>query len=432
MVIYKKAKQFGGSVQLPSSKSAAHRAILCAALSGGNCTVSNVDKNADVEATLRAVQALGIGHEYSDAHKSLVLFQSGAPLQGAVVDCGESGATLRFIIPIFAALGVNATFIGSGRLPERPIGIYQSLLPQHGVSVETAGGLPFKISGKLTGGMFALPGNVSSQFITGLLFALPLQKQDSEIKLTSALESASYVDLTLQALADFGIQIHKTETGWQVPGGQCYLSKDTAVEGDWSHAAFFLSHAALADGGAVVLEGLNQDSLQGDKACVDLYRAFGLEIDVVGGKLTAVNRNWEKPFHGLKAIAIDAAQVTDLVPALAMCAAFAQGTTVIYNGERLHLKECDRLLVMAEAINRLGGKAELTADGMRVTGVETLQGGTAAGENDHRILMSLSAAALQSSQPVCVTDAHSVNKSYPEFYNVYRKLGGIADVINMG
>lgn len=432
MVVYEKPESFGGCVRLPSSKSAAHRAILCAALSGGECTVSNVDWNADVEATLRAVKALGTGHRYFAPEKSLSLFREGDVQQETVIDCGESGSTLRFVIPIFAALGSAGTFTGGGRLPQRPIGIYQDMLPLHGVQVETAGGLPFSICGRLQAGVYSLPGDISSQFITGLLYALPLLKGDSEIVLTTELESEGYVALTLHMLNAYGIQINKTEQGWHVPGNQTYAVKDMTAEGDWSHAAFFLSQAALADGTPLQLQGLNPDSLQGDKDCIRLYSEFGLEISQVGHTVTAVNKNWQQPFHGLRAISVDAAQIPDLVPAIAICAAFAKGTTVIYNAQRLHLKECDRLLVMVNAINALGGKAEMTEDGMRITGTKELQGGTAQGENDHRILMALSAAALHSTGAVRVTDAHSIHKSYPEFYNDYKKLGGIANVIHMG
>lgn len=435
-VIYQKPASFGGSVRLPSSKSAAHRAILCAALSRKTCRLENVDMNMDVAATLRAVQALGIQYTYLPQEKTLTVLQAEMPPRHSTyemtVDCGESGSTLRFVIPIFAVLGIRAVFTGSGRLPQRPIGIYEDLLARHGVSVQTAGGLPFSISGKLSGGLFSLSGGISSQFITGLLFALPLAAEDSEIKLTSPLESAGYIHLTLQILSQFGINVLQTEAGWKIPGRQRYAPKDMAVEGDWSHAAFFLSHAALANGGKIILEGLSPESVQGDRACVGLYRKFGVDTKMENGRLIAENPNWQKPYHGLKAISVDATQIPDLVPALALCAAFAEGTTVIDNAARLRLKESDRLLAMVNAINGLGGHARVTADGMHITGVETMAGGHARGENDHRIVMALSAAALQCPSPVQVTDAMSIEKSYPDFYTDYQMLGGIANVINMG
>ena len=219
-VIYRPARVAGG-VQIPPSKSAAHRALLCAALCGAPCTVSPVDASADMHATLAGIRALGAGVSFENG---VVRVAPGERPAHAVVDCGESGSTLRFLIPVFAALGIEAAFIGRGRLPERPIGVYTALLPQHGVQVETAGGLPLKIRGRLQSGEYRLPGNVSSQFITGLLFALPRLHGDSEIVLTAPLESKGYIDLTVEVLRGFGISVRETPRGWLVPGGQAYLS----------------------------------------------------------------------------------------------------------------------------------------------------------------------------------------------------------------
>ena len=211
-----------GEVRIPPSKSAAHRALLSAALCKTPCRVGPIDHSADMEATLNGVCAMG-GTVKAEENGVLCIAPGTAP-QSVTVDCGESGSTLRFLIPIFAALGIEATFVGHGRLPERPIGVYTDLLPQHGVTVETAGGLPFHITGKLQSGDFRVPGNISSQFITGLLFALPLLKNDSTVTLTTPLESKGYIDLTIEVLAGFGVKIEETETGWHICGGQTYLS----------------------------------------------------------------------------------------------------------------------------------------------------------------------------------------------------------------
>ena len=234
-VTFRPAK-VAGDVQIPPSKSAAHRALLCAALCETACTVSPIDASADMQATLNGIRAMGRTADFADG--AVRIAPGTLPTEPVTVDCGESGSTLRFLIPIFAALGIPATFVGHGRLPERPIGVYTDLLPRHGISVETKGGLPLQIAGKLTAGEYRLPGNISSQFITGLLFALPLLEADSTIELTTELESKGYIDLTLGVLRRFGIKILETETGWAVPGGQKYMGTNCTVEGDWSQAAF--------------------------------------------------------------------------------------------------------------------------------------------------------------------------------------------------
>lgn len=418
--------QIQGNVQIPPSKSAAHRALLCAALCETPCTVLPVDQSADMEATLTGIRALGKQVNFSEG---TVRIQPGNPVKEAVVDCGESGSTLRFLIPVFAALGILTTFTGHGRLPERPIGVYTELLPEHGVCVETQGGLPLRIRGKLTNGDFSLPGNISSQFITGLLMALPLLAGDSTITLTTPLESKGYIDLTIEILQKFGVRIVETESGWMVPGNQKYKAESCTVEGDWSQAAFFLSAASIG-GGPIRLSGLFAASKQGDKACVALWKQFGLQIKEENGVLIAENPCVHQPFRGLKGISIDAAQIPDMVPALAVTAAFAQGETRIYNAERLRIKESDRLSAMEEALCALGAEIRALPDGLVIHGKNHLIGGKAQGRNDHRVVMALAAAGCDC--PVTVTDAESIRKSYPGFFRDFAAIGGVLDGIDMG
>ena len=409
----------GGSIQVPPSKSAAHRQVLCAALSRGRCSVSNVDMNEDIKATVAAVTALGVQARYDDSSSLLTLDASGLGGQNAVIDCGESGSTLRFLIPIVAALGVSARFEGRGRLPYRPLGVYKELLPAHGVAFSSQGGLPLEISGRLKSGVYRLPGDVSSQFITGLLFALPLLEGDSEIVLTSPLESKGYVDLTLSVLREFGVAAQETAQGWKVSGGQRYTARNTRVEGDWSQAAFFLCMAALSPQGAQVeLQGLRRDSLQGDKACVDLFRNFGLEISGRRDSLLAWNPRAGEPYGGLRGFPIDASQIPDMVPALSVCAALSRGETRIYNAQRLRLKESDRLAAMAEALTGLGGQVRATADGLLIQGVPQLAGGIAQGKNDHRVVMALAAAGLRCEKGLSVTDARVSGNPIPAFSGI--------------
>jgi len=423
----------GGDVVMPPSKSAAHRALLCAGLSGGRCLLSNMDVSEDVSATIGALEVLGRTVQHDPAHKTMLVGPASPCPQGGEIDCRESGGLLRFIIPIAAALGGRWRFTGRGRLPQRPLGVYADLLPAHGVAFRTEGGLPLEIEGRLTPGGFAMPGNISSQFVTGLLFALPLLDGDSDIVLMSKLESVGYVDMTLAVLRDFGVHIDKTESGWHIPGRQRYTPRDYHVEGDWSQAAFFLNMAALSPEGAQVrIGGLDPHSLQGDMACVEVFGSFGLEARWEDGWLVAQNPHAAEPFGGLKGQVVDMAQITDMAPALSVCAALSRGETRLTNAGRLRLKESDRLAAMEQAINALGGKAQAIGDELRIQGVEHFTGGTAQGQNDHRVLMALAGAGLRSSSPVQVTDAWAIRKTYPRFYDDFTALGGDAHVIQLG
>lgn len=413
--------RLAGTLRVPPSKSAAHRAILCAALAPGRSELSPIAPSKDILVTIRAVQALGVHAELTGETLTVERMQ-GAPAQAAV-DCGESGSSLRFLIPICAALGVQAAFTGHGRLPQRPIGLYTELLPAHGVACESAGGLPLGIRGTLRGGEFRVPGNISSQYITGLLLALPLLPESSAITLTSPLESAAYVDMTLETMRAFGVTAEQTPTGWNIPGGQQYKARRLSIEGDWSQAAFFLAAGAL--GGDLRLEGLNPHSTQGDRAAAALFDQFGAYVSWEENSLIA------RP-GSLQAIEIDASQIPDLVPILAAAAAFAPGVTRIKNAARLRLKESDRLTAMAQGLGRLGVSVSEQPDGLTITGAPAVRAGKALGCNDHRIVMALSIAALRANGPIEVTDAESIQKSYPSFFQDYNTLGGNAHVLNLG
>ena len=398
----------------PPSKSDVHRAVICAALSGGVCTISPVALSEDVKATIGCVEALGA----KTALKDNVLTVDGRETfknKTAELNCRESGSTLRFLIPVAAAGGVSAVFTGSGRLPERPIGVYTDALPEKGVICQTEGGLPLQISGKLQSGVFKIPGNVSSQFITGLLFALPLLDGDSDIVLTSPIQSAGYINMTIRTMSKFGIEVDMTDKGWHVRGKQHYIPTDYTTDGDWSQAAFFLVAGAV--GGEVTVQGANIDSSQGDRRIAALLREFGAEVIQDGGSITVKKAP-------MRAIEISAAQIPDLVPVLAVCACFAEGTTRITDAERLRIKESDRLKTTAALLNSLGGKVKELPDGLEITGVKQLKGAAVDGCNDHRIVMSAAVCAAGCEGGITCTDAWSINKSYPDFYNDYAKIGG--------
>lgn len=414
-----KKSKINGTLSMPPSKSAAHRAIICAALCDGKSKISPVDMSNDIRATIECMKALGADIEL-EGNSLTVDGRNIFKNKNLTLDCGESGSTLRFLVPICSTGGASVEFIGHGKLPERPIGIYLDCLPDKGVCCETKGGLPLKISGKLKSGIYEIAGNVSSQFITGLLLALPMLEGDSEIILTTELQSTGYVDMTTDIMEKFGVKTRRTENGWKIKGDQRYKARNFTVEGDWSQAAFFMTAAAI--GGKVTIDNLNIESYQGDKECVEIYKKFGVNISESGGNIT-VEKN------KLKGIEINAENIPDMVPALSVVGALSEGITVIKGAERLRIKECDRLSAMADGLSRMGADIQETKDGFIIHGVNCLKGAEVDGCNDHRIVMAFSAAAVGAEGEVIISDMESINKSYPKFFEDYRRVGGKADVI---
>lgn len=406
--------QLRGEVVAPPSKSDVHRAIICAALSRGRCELSPVALSNDIKATISCVSALGAFTEM----KGDTLVVDGTDLlnKGKVtLDCGESGSTLRFFVPIVSALGLDGHFVGHGSLLSRPIGMFSTLLPSAGARCETSGTLPLSVSGQLRAGSFEVRGDVSSQFITGLLLALPLLEGDSEIVLTTPLQSEAYVDMTIHTMSRFGVEVEKTDFGYRVKGSQTYKPQSRKTDGDWSQAAFFLCAGAVS--GDVTVRGVDLSSTQGDKEILSLLRRFGAKTETGDGFARAEKSE-------LSAIEIDARQIPDLVPILAVTAAFAEGTTRIFGAERLRIKESDRLKTTRALLNSMGVSAKETEDGLLVTGGK-IKGGLVDGSNDHRIVMSAAIAALGADSPTEITDTESINKSFPTFFEEYKKLGGI-------
>lgn len=403
-----------GSVQAPPSKSDVHRAIICAALSRGECVVHPVAFSEDILATIDCIKSLGADVRI-DGNRVTINSARLFDVENALLDCRESGSTLRFFIPVAAAGGVSTTFTGKGRLPQRPLGVYTDLLPEHGVECATEGGLPFSIKGQLTSGGYDVPGDISSQFITGLLFALPLLESDSVIHITSPLQSKGYIDMTIAVQRHFGVIIESEGDDYIIKGNQSYRASEYVTEGDWSQAAFFLVGGALT--GDIRVTGIKKNSYQGDKEIVEILKRFGANIEQSDDAVVC-------KYAELNAIEIDASQIPDLVPILAVCAAFAKGRTKIYNAQRVRLKESDRLAAISDCLNRCGAKAEQTDDGLIIDGVESLDGGFAEGYNDHRIVMSMAIAALKSKSGITVSDRESITKSYSEFFDDYNSVGG--------
>ena len=323
------------------------------------------------------------------------------------MDCGESGSTLRFLIPVALALKGGGRFTGHGRLMERPQEPYFRLFTEKGIAWSLENGV-LAVEGRLTPGVYALPGDVSSQFITGLLYALPLLEGDSELVLTTALESRGYVDMTLDALAQFGVSAeYDGDRRFRVPGNQAYRHRDLAIEGDWSNAAFWFAAAFL--GHRVDVEGLNPRSVQGDR--------------VIGEQLARLTQPGPAE--------LDVSQCPDLVPPLAAMAALRAGeTTAIVNAARLRIKESDRLAATADGLSRLGAQVEERPDGLILRGRARLRGGRVSGYQDHRIVMSMAVAALMCEEPVEITSAESVQKSWPSFFADYQRIGGDVHVVD--
>lgn len=405
-----------GTVAAIPSKSDAHRLLICAALADAPTTLALHATSADIDATLRCLAALGAAVEWDGQS---VCVQPGAPAGCPTLDCGESGSTLRFLLPVAAALCKQTRFTGSGRLPSRPLADLTAAMRAHGVAF-SAEALPFETSGLLQGGDYALPGHVSSQYITGLLLALPLAAADSVLTLTSPLQSAGYVAMTRSALTRFGVEAQETEAGWRIPGNQTYHPPGAlSVAGDWSNAAFFLTAGAI--GKPVTVTGLDLEDPQGDRAIVDLLRQLGAAVSISGDAVTVS----PAPLRGCE---IDVSDVPDLLPVLAVAAACAHGETRFTGAARLRLKESDRLTAVSALLRDLGGSVTELPDGLIVRG-GALCGGTVDSFHDHRLVMSAAVAAIRCTDPVTILDAGAVEKSYPAFFQDYTALGGSAHVL---
>ena len=416
-------KKLSGTLVVPSSKSAGHRDLICAALADGKSLVKNITPSEDLEATCRVLQKFGatvetVAHE--DGRRTVAvtggLSSQTSPLK---VDCGESGSTVRFLIPVGLLTGREITYTGRGRLPERPLDPFLKIFDEKHIDYKKGNqSLPLTISGQLKGGTYELPGNVSSQFFTGLLMTLPLLRDDSVIRSTTVVESESYINITLDCLRRHGIYVEKERDGlYLIRGRQAYRKGEYTVEGDFSQAAFWLVGGII--GQPLELTGLSGNSTQGDREIVSFIESMRGRIERSGSVLRAVPSR-------TTGLAIDVKDCPDLVPALAVLGTFSQGITRIVNGARVRLKECDRLHAMAEVLNALGGKVQETKDGLIIEGVSSLTGGRVRAWNDHRIAMALALASQRCTGKLTIEGAECVRKSYPSFWQDFAHMGGIA------
>ncbi|MCT8978403.1 3-phosphoshikimate 1-carboxyvinyltransferase [Clostridium sp. CX1] len=414
-----------GSIAVPASKSLCHRAVICASLSEGVSNIENLFFSQDVNATCQAMSNLGVEVVYKGESKIKIRGTSKLEAKGNSIDCFESGSTLRFLIPIAATLGEEVTFNGKGKLVERPLGDYYRIFEEQQIQYENINGkLPLTINGRLKAGEYRIKGDVSSQFISGLLFALPLLEGDSRITVTTELQSKAYVDLTIDVLKAFSIEVKNVDyREFTIKGNQKYIASDYKVEGDFSQAAFWLVANVL--GSEVVCNGMNMNSLQGDKVIIETIKSMGGEIVVEGEKVKALPSK-------TKGTVIDASECPDLVPVLTVLGALSEGTTEIVNAERLRFKESDRLAAITSELNKIGADIEEKEDGLIIRGKETLIGGKVNSWNDHRIAMALAVASTRCKEPLIIEDADSVKKSYPNFWEHFKELGGSVDEWNLG
>ena len=414
--------RFGGTIDAVASKSFAHRLLICAAFSDRNTFVRCQEKNNDIRATVSCLSMLGASFVETDEGYEVTPLK--AAIENAVLDCSESGTTYRFMLSIVSCLGISASLVGHGRLPSRPLSPLYETLSQNGVSLAPHGSNPLTVSGCLSGTQFSFPGNVSSQYASGLLLAFPLlasrENAPVSLTLTEKIESLPYLDMTVRAMSAFGVSV---EHRFLPDGSLCFTVApqayrsvgEVSVEGDYSGAAFFLAAGAIGTA-PVTVRNLDPASLQGDREILSLLSAFGASVKHTENGICV------SP-SVLNGITIDAAQIPDLVPILAVVAAGAHGETRIINAGRLRYKESDRLETVHRFLKGLGGCIEEGEDFLVIHGNGSLRGGTVSAEKDHRIAMSAAIASLISKEPVTILGAECTEKSYTRFFQDADVLG---------
>ncbi len=415
-----------GQVRIPASKSRAHRLLICAALAGRQTTLICQGISRDIQATADCLREMG--SEIRMEGECISVFPLRPKKEETVLlPCGESGSTLRFLLPVAGSLGLKGCFRMEGRLPERPLHPLWEVLEAHGMRLRQEKELLY-FEGQLSAGEYAIPGNISSQYISGLLFALLLLRGESKLTVTGPLESADYVRMTEDALTLFGFSFEKKGYQYRIPG--CGTARKAGespwvlpVEADWSSAAFLLAMGALSPEG-ICVEGLDMHSSQGDRQILTLLEGFGAKVE-------RIERGILVRKGALRGMEIDAAGIPDLVPVLAAVAALAEGETTIRHAERLRLKESDRLQTTSAMLSALGAEIRETEDGLWIRGKPFLRGGKVSSFRDHRIAMAASVAAGLCREPVIIEEAECTEKSFPKYWELLQELktdSGIFDL----
>lgn len=417
----------GGEVKVPSSKSIGHRLLICAALAQGESRIDGINMSKDIQATIKAVSALGgkvAREENSDSTTYLVNgIQPREDSKGPIeINCYESGSTLRFFLPVSLALCNNLFFTGEGRLTQRPINEYFPIFEACQIEMNYSGQLPIGLKGSLKAGHYHLSGNVSSQYTTGMLLAAPLLNGDTEISIVGEMESKGYIDLTLDAMKLFGVHVERQGYQWfLVKASERYKPAFAHAEGDFSQGAFWIV-AGIIGNKAIGIKGLNPKTVQGDGAVLSW-------VAQMGGKFV-----WEEDVLKVypsktKGIVIDGSQCPDLIPIMCVLAALSEGETRVIKGERLRVKESDRILSTVTELSKLGADIVETEDGMIIRGKSSLRGGCELeGWNDHRIVMAIAIATTVCEEPVTLKGHEAIQKSYPDFFKDFISLGGALEL----
>jgi 3-phosphoshikimate 1-carboxyvinyltransferase len=423
-VIVKKTEKLSGQVCAASSKSYTQRMVIAAALSNGSSKVSVPLLSEDTEATLRAVTALGAKVTITDGCWAI---EGTKTLKGAKepIDCGESGATLRFMVPVAALAKGSSTLVFKGSIEKRPVEPLLDSLNELGAKAHIGKlgdkDAVFVEGGGIVGGETSIPGNVSSQFISGLMFACPNAQVDTEIMLSSPLESEDYVKMTEAVLVNHGVKVPAHENHIHIPANQTYEPADGRVPGDFSSAAFLLAAAAITHS-KVQINNLDYSSVQGDKAIIGVLKHMG-----VNGKVCSHSVEIEGSGSLLKTDEVDAKHIPDLVPAIAVLMCYVKGTSHIFGASRLRLKESDRLESLYLELKKMGAQITIDNDGLIIEGGSPLHGAIIDPHNDHRIAMACAVAALGAEGQTTIQNADCVRKSYPQFFTHLRQIG--ADVV---
>ena len=424
MKIKIKPSILNGTIEIPPSKSYSHRAVIAAALAenGKKSKIDNLKFSVDITTTTDIMENWGA--EIERFESALEIIGNGGKVvpRDKYVQCNESGSTIRFLIPVGITSENELVFDGKGKLVDRPLDSYYKIFKEQGLKYETTGGkLPLTVNGKLKPGNYEIDGNISSQFITGLLYALPLLEEDSKLIINKNLESKGYVDLTLEILKLAGIEIVNNDyKSFDIRGNQTYKPFDYTVEGDYSQVAFWIVAGIISANrdNEVKCLHVNKNSLQGDREIIEIVTRMGAKLEIFDDYVIV------KPSK-TKGTIIDISQCPDIGPVLTVLAALSEGETRIINGERLRIKESDRITSIKTELNKLGGNVSEEGDSLIIQGVEGFRGGvTVNAWNDHRIAMSLAVASTRCEKEIILEEAESVRKSYPHFWDDFVKMGG--------
>lgn len=434
-IINIKHAKLNGSIDIQISKSDAHRSLIAAALCHDDNRTSMLSPwqdnvGIDIAITKNALETLGFCQFNDNGNGVLEVISNSEYNNNATVDMGESGTSMRFFVPIVASQNLNTTLLGKGRLLKRPMGVYQEIWAKLGLEF-IQNEEHIKTSGQLPSGEYTIDGGVSSQFISAMIFGLSTQSGDSTLNITGKLESKPYIDMTINTLRKFGVSvIYKDERTIFINGGQKYKATNVELDRDWSHAAFFVSAAAL--GGKIKLLGLDRASLQGDKAIIDIVENMGANV-VYNTKNTENGKNSITVENNgrLRGIDIDIANIPDLAPIVSLLGVYASGKTKLYNAQRLRYKESDRITDLANMLTSLGANIETSDSEIIIHGKGYLEGGHTNAYNDHRLAMTAAMASIISNGDITLEGYESVAKSSKNFFTQFTSLGGITNGKNM-